>query len=156
MCLACTLGDANRDGDTGDGAITRKRFPRDQHWRRSVRGRPWPGKNTTGPHFSQHEASCGAGRHFRMLVVRLDHSRRVFFASKHARACVARALLVISPHVLDKPHIFTTTVTASSAKNKAPTCCCRLASACATARSFSGPHSVTVRQLVLCARYWLP
>ena len=32
---------------SGDGAMTQKRFARAQHWRRSDRGRPGPGKNTS-------------------------------------------------------------------------------------------------------------
>ena len=38
---------ANEDGINGDGAIARKRSAKAQRWRRSVRGRPWPGKNTS-------------------------------------------------------------------------------------------------------------
>ena len=34
----------NGDGIHGDGAITQKRFAVAQRWRRSVRGRHWPGK----------------------------------------------------------------------------------------------------------------
>ena len=50
---------------------------------------------------------------FLNVLVRADHSRSVsacwraeffFFASKHARACVPRALRAIPPHALDKPH----------------------------------------------------
>ena len=63
----------------------------------------------------------GAERPFRMLVARADHSRSVcarwrvefFFLSKHARACVVRALRVTPPHA--------PTVTTSPAKRRAPT-----------------------------------
>ena len=41
-------GDANGDGINGDGAITQKRFAIARGWRRSVRGRLWPGKNFSG------------------------------------------------------------------------------------------------------------
>ena len=34
-------------------------------------------KTLRGGHFSHHEAACGAERHFRMLMVRADHSRCV-------------------------------------------------------------------------------
>ena len=45
---ASCRGDANGDSINGDGAITQKRFATAQRWRRSVRGRLWPGKNTSG------------------------------------------------------------------------------------------------------------
>ena len=50
-------------------------------------------------HLSQHEDACGAERHFRMQVVRADHSRNVgacwsaeFFLRGSTQACVARTL----------------------------------------------------------------
>ena len=57
-------------------------------------------KKQRGRHFSQHEAACGAERHFRMPVARGDHSRNVcacwraafFFLRRSTHACVARAL----------------------------------------------------------------
>ena len=106
---------------------TQKRFAMGQRWRRSVGGRPWPGNQTTGRHFSQHVSNaCGARRPLaqclRVLACRV-------FASKHARACAAPALRATPPHALDKPHS-TPTATASPSKCKAPTCCCPLASAC--------------------------
>ena len=84
-----------------------------------------------GPH-SQVGSQERRRASFRMLVVRADHSRNVstcwraefFFASMHARACVARALRAISPD------FFTLAVTASSAKCKAPTCCCNALACC--------------------------
>ena len=35
-------------------------------------------KTLRGRHFSQHNAACGAERHFRMFVVRADQWRNVF------------------------------------------------------------------------------
>ena len=47
--IRTTQESTNGDAITGDGVTTQKRFAIAQRWRRSVRERPWPGNNTTGP-----------------------------------------------------------------------------------------------------------
>ena len=94
----------------------KKRLATSQRWRRSVRGRPclaW--------------SACGAERFFGCLwcaqttraMFAHAGAQSIFLASKHARACVARALRATSAHVLDKPHFITMTATAIVAKCKA-------------------------------------
>ena len=73
--------------------------------------------------------SCDARRPLPECLRMLAH-RVFFFASKHARAGVARARGVISPHVLGKTAFFHFDSDGKLAKCKAPTCCCQLASAC--------------------------
>ena len=72
-------GGADGDGISGDGAITQKRFAIAQRWRRSVRGRPWPGETLGGGHFSQNEAAYGAERPFECLW-RAQTTRAMFCA----------------------------------------------------------------------------
>ena len=57
-------------------------------WKTLLRGRPWLGKkNTTRP-----SHACGAGRQFRILVVRADHPRNVFAAGAQSFRVEARTL----------------------------------------------------------------
>ena len=48
-------GAAYGDGINGVRVIARKRFAVGQRWKRSVCGRPWHGKNTTGPSLLPHQ-----------------------------------------------------------------------------------------------------
>ena len=130
QCVPCRSGAyttdqerRNGDGISGNGV---KRKKRDLGLVTTLRG----------GHFSQHEAACGAERLCECLwraqttSAMFAHAGALsFFASKHARACVARAPRVTPPHALDKPRP-PPTVTASWADCKGPTCCCQLASAC--------------------------
>ena len=75
--------------------ITQKCFAIGQRWRRSVR----EDLRMVITLRSQHEAACGAQRHFQTFVVRADDSRNVcawrraeFFWASSAHDCVARML----------------------------------------------------------------
>ena len=91
-------GSADGDRTKGMEWRTQKRFARGQRWRRLVRGRPWPGDDTTGPPLLPAGSCLWRRAPFRQLVVRADHSRNVcacwraafFFFCRSAHALASR------------------------------------------------------------------
>ena len=91
-------GSANADATMGNGVTTQTRFAIAQRWRRSVRGRPWPGNNTNGAVTSPSTKLlvaqstifeclwCAQSTH---VVCAHAGANRLFFASRHA--CLRRA-----------------------------------------------------------------
>ena len=67
---------------------TQKNFEIGQRWMRSVRGRPWPGNNTTGPSLLPAGTSLWRRAPFLMLVLRADHSRNVCACWRGVFFCV--------------------------------------------------------------------